>query len=31
MILQGAQIDYEDFKKEFDVMLEFMAEQAKNQ
>jgi AhpD family alkylhydroperoxidase len=31
MILQGAQIDYEDFKKEFDAMMKFMAEQAKTQ
>jgi AhpD family alkylhydroperoxidase len=30
MIIQGAQIDYEDFTKEFDGMMKFMAEQAKN-
>ena len=29
MIIQGAQIDFEEFKKEFDAMMEFMSENAK--
>lgn len=29
MIIQGAQIDYEDFKKEFDAMMKYMSEKAK--
>ena len=29
MILQGSQIDLEEFKKEFDEMMKYMAEQAK--
>jgi AhpD family alkylhydroperoxidase len=29
MILQGAQIEFEDFKKEFDNMMEYMSSKAK--
>jgi AhpD family alkylhydroperoxidase len=31
MILQGSQIELEEFKKEFDAMMKYMAEQAKTQ